>query len=468
MIEAANFALLLVGFILVAMSLHNFTRAFAIWWAVFPLVMRLTPIEGLVIPTCRLITSALFLVAIFRFQVRKRRFPQGPLWKSYAAFLVLAAISAAVSMEPLESLGKTFTYVEPLMWAVMSAWCVMSDPRAMKTIMKGILWGLAGVIVYAVVEIITQRSVLYDIGVLRAEAEYISEIRFSFSGRIMSTLGQPVATSLYFASTLPLVLWYSKYLTKSVFTKLTCYVIMAAGLTCLIATGSRTGYFAILMIPIIYYMFNLSRWRTMLAVLAIYALFFVIVQYVLPPDFIAYNLDSMQVGGADPQNAAVGNVLGRIDLTQRLVDMFPDNPFFGLGPGAVPRLDLAGTPEFFGLGGSENQFAMLLAETGLVGLLGYVVFLFFALRLLVSLRKHKTAAKAQCASFIGSIFVAILVVSISVTVIASIMMMLVMTFLGMAVAFGKQDSSTLAAQANRESRGDSMQPPPYQPIVAAR
>jgi O-antigen ligase len=467
MVETANVALLLIGFILVAMSFHNFTRAFAIWWALFPLVMRLTPIEGVVIPTCRLITSSLFLVAIFRFQGRRHRFPHAPLWKSYVLFLVLAAISAAISFEPMESLGKAFTYVEPLMWAVMSAWCVLSDQRAMKTITKGMLWGLTGVIAYALVEIITQRSLLYDIGLLRAEADYISEIRFSFSGRIMSTIGQPVATSLYLISVLPLALLYSKNFTRSVVTKLICYLIMAAGLVCLIATGSRTGYFAILLLPIAYFIFNWSRWRTMLAVLSVYALFFVVVQYVLPPDFLTYNLDSIQVGAVDPRNAAVGNVLGRIDLTERLLDMAPDNPFFGLGPGAVPRLDLAGSPEFFGLSGSENQFAMLLAETGIVGLTGYIIFILVALRLLLSVRKHKAAAKAQSASFIGSVFVSILVVSISVTVIASIMMMLVMTFLGMAVVFRKEDNALpYSPQQKKRWLGRRTQLRPYQPVAA--
>jgi hypothetical protein len=466
MVEIGNGLLLAIGFILVLTSVDNFTRSFAIWWALFPLVIKLTPIEGLVIPSCRLITSALFVIAVFKFLNRRKQFPAGAFWNSYVFFLVLASISAIISEQPVEALGKTFTYLEPLMWAIMAAYCAVSDKNALRTISKGILWGLAGVIAYGVVEAIYQASPLYDSGLLRAEIIYITDFRFGSSGRIMSTIGQPLGTSLYFVATLPLIIFYGKYLTRSLAKKLLCFLLLATGLFCLVTTGSRTGYAAVLIVPLAYYAFNMSSLRTMAFILATYAMFFVMVQYLLPPDFMAYMSDSIQISGFDRGNVAVGNTLGRINLTERLLEIWQENPFFGLGPGYIPRMDAAGVPKFIGLGGSENQYAMLLAETGVVGMLGYAIFVFCVLRLLVTASKRNSPAKVQWASFAGSILLAILVAAVSVTIIASIAAMLIMTYLGLAVVFAKERVGAPQV-ANQGTPGNSSRAYLHRPGIAA-
>jgi hypothetical protein len=450
MIEIANLALLFFGFVLVLTSLTDFTRAFSLWWALFPLVMKLTPIDGLIIPSCRFITVGLFAVAVLKFQGARNRFPRSTFWWSYVAFVFLASVSAIISDQPLESLGRTFTYAEPFMWALMAAFCVSSNKDGMRRIAAGIVCGLAGVAAYGIIEIVYQRNPLYDLGLLRVEADYINELRLSFTGRIISTIGQPVGTALYFVTTLPLAIFYAKYLSKSVVTRFICLLVAAAGLLCLIATGTRSGYAAILVVPLAYYAFNITNRRTMIAVVSTYALFFILVQYVLPPDFRAYNVDSIQIGTVDPTNAAVGSVLGRITLTQRLLDIARENPFLGLGPGYVPRMDRAGVPVFVGLGGSENQYAMLLVETGAVGVVGFAIFVFFALRVLIATRKQTSPAKIQWGAFAGSVFVSILLVATTVTIIASIMMMLIMTYLGIAVVLAREASALKrSARTNR-------------------
>jgi O-antigen ligase len=238
-------------------------------------------------------------------------------------------------------------------------------------------------------------------------------------------------------------MFYSQYLTKSLATRLMCLLLLASGLFCLVSTGSRTGYAAMLILPLAYYAFNMTSVRTMIFVLATYAMFFVMVQYLLPPDFVTYNIDSLQIETVDPKNVAVGATLGRINLTERLLEIAREHPYFGLGPGFVPRMDIAGDPRFVGLGGSENQYAMLLVETGVVGVIGYAIFVFSVLRLLVTASKHNHPAKVQWASISGSILLSILVAAVAVTVIASIVMMLIMTYLGMAVVFAKEGTGRL-------------------------
>ena len=335
------------------------------------------------------------------------------------------------------------------MWALMAALCALTDKNAMRTLVKGILLGLIGVTAYGVTEILFQRNVLYDIGLLRSEADYINEVRFGFSGRIMSTIGQPVGTSLYLMVALPLVIFYAKYLTNSLVRRLAWLAVLIVGLVCLIATGARTGYAGILIVPLSYLLFNISGWRAMLAVLSTYALFFVMVQYLLPPEFLEYNVNSLQIQVADPRNEAVGNVVGRINLTQRLLEIAPERPFLGFGPGFVPRMDLAGNPDFVGLGGSENQYAMLLVETGAIGLFGYIVFVATVLRILLRARRHPETTKAQWAAFAGSVFLSIMAVAVTVTVITSPAMMLIMTYLGIVVVFESERAKSVL-KANEE------------------
>ncbi len=445
MIATANLVLLLLGFILVSMSLYNFTRSFAIWCALFPVVMRLQPLDGVTIPSCRFVTSGLFVIALFKFKESRNQFPRSPFWSTYILFLVLASLSAAISTQPIESLGKTFTYVEPLMWATMAAFCMLSNKDAMRLITRGILCGVAGVTSYAVVELIYQRSFLYDWGLLRAEAEYINEVRFGLSGRVMSTIGQPVGTALYLVSTLPLVLFHSKYLTRFIVTRFVWLLMLAAGLICLIATGTRAGYVAILMVPLAYYIFSTPHRRRLKVLLSTYAVLFLVARYLQPPDFVAYFVDSFNIG-VTANNPAAWGMLGRIDLTQRLLEMARDNPWFGIGPGFVPRMAAAGVPNFVGLGGSENQYAMLLVETGIVGTVGYAIFIFSVLHLLVTLRRHRRVVQAQWSALSGSIFVSIMVAASTVTVIASVIMMLMMTYLGMAVVLASEISHSEQAR----------------------
>src|SRR6266487_3155420 len=113
MIVTANLALLSFGFALVSIALIDFTRSFAIWCAVFPVVMRLRPFEGVVIPSCRFITVSLFIAALFKVQQLRDDFPRSSLWTTYLAFLVVAFISAAISTQPIDALVKAFTYTEP-------------------------------------------------------------------------------------------------------------------------------------------------------------------------------------------------------------------------------------------------------------------------------------------------------------------------------------------------------------------
>src|SRR5262245_45571214 len=100
MIEATNILVLFFGCVLIFLSLSNFARSFAVWCALFPIVLRLTPL--VVIPSCRFITCGLFLVGLIKFiRIRNRPKAHG-LWWGYSLFLSVAFISGALSSQPVE------------------------------------------------------------------------------------------------------------------------------------------------------------------------------------------------------------------------------------------------------------------------------------------------------------------------------------------------------------------------------
>jgi hypothetical protein len=438
MVETANIILLLVGFILVWMSLENFVRAFAFWCALSPLVASLPSFEGWdIFPSSRIITSGLFVIALFRFQAFKNQFPRGPFWRTYLLFILSLFISAAISTQPVQSFGRALTFVEPLMWALMAAVSVLSNKEGMRIIGEGIIWGFVGVTIYAIVELIYQKNFLFDMGLVHSDAQYIEDVRFGFSGRLFSTIGQPVGASLYLVATLPLVLFYGKYFTKLRLHRLILFLMFVAGLACLIFTGTRAGYVAILLVPLVYYLFSRSSRRRRKILLFTYAISAVIILYVLPSDFLQYLADSFKIGAVDT-NPAATNVVFRIELTRSLLEIARDNLLFGLGPGFVQRMAFSGAFSFAGLGGSENQYAILLADSGIVSVFAYAMFVFSAVRVLVSLRRHKSVVKSQWGALSASIFISILIAAISVNVLNSLIMIIVMIYLGMAVVFEMQ------------------------------
>jgi O-antigen ligase len=444
MLEFVNLAILGSGFVLFALALTNFTMAFAMWCAVFPIVLRVTPIIGS-LPSCRVVTGALFLAAIFRFlRDPNIRLPRHPLWLIYSLFFFSAFISAALSDYPIESLAKAASYAEPLIWVMMGWLSVMTSRRAMVTVTTGILVGLAVVASVGVLEFIYKNNSLYSSGLLHLslstngeETDYSLDNRLGFSGRVMSTLGHPTATALYIVCALPLGLFFARYLAKSLVSKVACIVLAGIGVTCLIFTGTRAGYVAILLAPLAYSMLSTSRARSLKMLIPAYVVAFLVIQ-VLPAEFLEYNIDSFRFSGYDPSSAAAGSLLSRLDLTQRLLDLATIKPLFGLGPGYIPLMDLAGLPLVRDLGGSENQYAMLLAETGIAGLATYLLFIGGSLHLLFSLRKHKDAIKAEWAAVSGSMFFPLFAVAVSVTVISSLPMLMILTYLGMAMAFYDQ------------------------------
>jgi O-antigen ligase len=78
----------------------------------------------------------------------------------------------------------------------------------------------------------------------------------------------------------------------------------------------------------------------------------------------------------DEPSTSAANVVGRLALTKRMLDVFAGNPALGVGPGYFQKVgDGPGEIDTEGLGGIENQYATLLAENGLIGCALFMAFL---------------------------------------------------------------------------------------------
>ena len=131
----------------------------------------------------------------------------GP-FKYYLIFIAFCFISSLLSKYPLEASLRSFTFIEPMLFFFFALVVSANSDNGFKNVNQILYSGLFVTICFAMLELITQKKILYDAGfVPKYSLTYQNEFR-TFSGRISSFIGQPIYAALYFFVALCIPVYY--------------------------------------------------------------------------------------------------------------------------------------------------------------------------------------------------------------------------------------------------------------------
>jgi hypothetical protein len=310
----------------------------------------------------------------------------GP-FKYYLIFIAFCFISSLLSKYPLEASLRSFTFIEPMLFFFFALVVSANSDNGFKNVNQILYSGLFVTICFAMLELITQKKILYDAGfVPKYSLTYQNEFR-TFSGRISSFIGQPIYAALYFFVALCIPVYYF-IVSSAVSKKIKNIFIILLLILIIYATGTR----AVIPALVLFLLFTgISFTKEKSSVLFISSIIIIlsatiIIQYV--PGFIKYQQDSFTMKEANDSNA---NLLARISIAEQMFKLFQQNIFFGNGPGNIQK-EAAGFMVSYsasreGLYGQENHFLAILSDTGILGFSAYLVFLFSSFYYLFNLKK---------------------------------------------------------------------------------
>jgi len=383
-VEARDLVVLAGAGLWVIVALGDFATA----WIFFVLILPFVHVIGSMFDIAQLTFVRMILVAalcVFPFARGGGRLPRAiarePGFVAFALF-VAASIASAIRVMNTAAIFRALTYCEPLLFFALTYCVVKRRPATFKAIAVVLAIGGAVVAALAVIEIIAQQSVIGMLGVslpgMDADTRvYLEQDRFGLGGRVMSTMIQPVYAALYFAVWL-FVAVYALATAPKTWRPL-LLVVVPVGLTVLVATGSRGPLLAVVPAVAIVALRGSGRMSVPLRVLTASAAIAVFLPLVVP-QLIPYLQASLALDTVTEENV---NILGRIDVTNRLLDSFSLSPIWGHGPGIIQHAAQEGDLGFKGLDGQENQYAIMLADGGLTAGVAYLFFIVAVLRSLM-------------------------------------------------------------------------------------
>ena len=139
-------------------------------------------------------------------------------------------------------------------------------------------------------------------------------------------------------------------------------------------------------------------------------------------------------GSVDPTSRESVNVFARYDLTVSLLSFFRHNPILGNGPGLIQDAAQRGVYGFSGLVGVENQYALILADGGLVAGVTYLLFAGGAVAIALRLYHSADRELTSIGLMLLTLFAYYSVVAASVDALLSVAMAVMMCLMGAATA----------------------------------
>jgi hypothetical protein len=418
-----------MGLFIIFISLVYFSLGFSIFIFIYPIIYTVPVIVGWeAFPVSRVIISLLFLVALFKIQPYWPKIPLKYIIYSYSFFIVTLIISAMLSSLPWETFTRSITYLVPIMFFICSLVSIVDDKNGLKFMFIGILSGFALITLYGLIEILLQRNFLVDIGVITQDYEWMTDIRLGF-GRITSFLGQPVYAALYFVFLIPIVYFISEFFIKLKLVKFVIITLSLISVICIIYTGSRTGIVGLGLVLFAYILFCHRDWK-IAKWLPIMAIPLISLYYFAPEGFTHHTIASFVL--TDPAMEESQQFFGRLAVTGAMIDIAREHIFFGLGPGFILKMKTA-QGIFTEVAGMENQYAALLADSGLFGFFAYLIFLFSVIWSSKRVRSSGNAFVKNWASMVLSILVVLIITSVTYEYIDGIIFQIIMVILGIEV-----------------------------------
>ena len=414
-----------------ALAFYDFARIWRFFLLILPLVHTIGSLFGLAqLSVVRLVlvgTTVVLLLLSREVTGHWRIVPNEPGLVGFLLF-VAANLFSAVHTLNYESVFRTITYLEPALFFILTYQVVRRDSGNMRQVVRIVALGGVVVCLLGFVEMKAQRPVFDLLGIhLPGFAEdlsgYLEVDRFGLGGRITSTIGQPVYAGIYFVIWLVACAGYIVIYRPAYRSLL--FLLAPIGGVLILATGSRAPLFALPPAVIALVLISRSKGRTAVRVGLGLAMLSVTINLAAPTAF-GYLRESLS-GEYSP---ATANVLARLDLTNRLLAIFWEHPVFGYGPGLIQKAAIQGSPDFVGLGGLENQYAVILADGGILAGGAYLLFMIATLWSLLRLRFSRSREVRQGALMMLLLFMFYFVVTASVTSITQLTTSLLMTLLG--------------------------------------
>ncbi len=439
-----NVFLIAAAIVCFVVALSNFAAVWTFLLLVLPLIHLVSAMFGE--PKVTLIRILLAgMTLVFLIQRKKPDFWKiliRPLGLSGFVLFVLANIVSAVHSAEPEAVLRSLTYLEPVLFCVLTYYVVSQDSANLRQVLRAIVIGGAFAAIIGLAELTLQRSGLEILGLTDlgfSFSVFQLDDRFGLGGRIISTIGQPIYAAMYFAiflivSVYCIVVYVPEH--KGLF-----LILIPTGTLLILATGSR-GPLLALVPTLLAFVALSSRKNKVLPTTIVGVLLLGLFAYVALPNLLSYVRETFAL---DPNRVETQNVIGRIELTKVLFDIFQRNLVFGYGPGLVQKYALMGMPEFAGLNGVENQYAMILADGGLLA--GSTYLLFMSGAILMSLRIHSSGNRevGYGGLMILSLLVFYFVATVSVTSLTLISNYLLMAVYGAVVARSDNEKGQTAA-----------------------
>jgi O-antigen ligase len=423
-----------VAILCVGAALIDFAGAWKFFLLILPVVHVLTMFAVPQLTYVRLMLAG--FVVVFPWTRAAARVPRDllrePGFLAFSLFIV-ANLASAARLGTQEPIFRAATYCEPLVFGLVT-YCVVRRRQAeFKPVLRALVLGGLAVALLGVVEIATQHSIFETFGISFPGVEidapvYFELDRFGLGGRISSTIAQPVYASLYFAMWLMVSVYYLVVLAPS--HRRLLFLLVPLAVAVLVTTGTRAALLAL--VPASLVVAIRSGARPAVSLIAGTAAAVVVLLAVLSaPALMPYMQASIALDEKTTENA---NVFGRIDLTYRLLEFFGESPIWGNGPGEIQHRAQEAVPGFAGLEGQENQYAVVLADGGIVAGTAYLLFIAAALRTVSSAAWSTTSELSDAGMMALALFVFYFVVIVSVTCLTQIPNDVLMTVYGAVAA----------------------------------
>ena len=292
--------------------------------------------------------------------------PPAGLIMALAPYMVVVALSVAVADDfglyarGLVLVGQMFLLYVYLIGTV----------KTREDIRFVVSWLLCGLVCEGIFIAISATGGDFALGGLQVRKDTLEEEQFGMASRFAGTVGSPILAAAYLEMLLaPALAVFGTNLGR--YYKSLAVLGLTLGAIALIGTFSRGGWLAAgLSITIVYFL--LWRRRKLSPVVPV-VLFLLLSALAL----MFHEAISRRLTGDD-----VGSARGRVPLMMMAWNIIADRPALGVGANNYTRALEPRAPEF----GNEwlftvhNQYLLVWAETGVVGLAAYVWFLLVTLR----------------------------------------------------------------------------------------
>lgn len=431
-----NIIILAVGFVITIISIIDYAIAFAIIIAIYPIIYTAPIIEGWSgYNSSRIIISLLFIVSLFKIKPYWQEIPSKGIVYSYLLFLLMLLVSVMVSELPGETFSRSLIYLLPVMFYVCTLAAVVSNQKGLRYIFMAFIIGFTVTTVYGLIEIIIQRNILVDLGIIVQDYGWMTDIRLGY-GRITSFIGQPVIASLYYIFTIPVIYFIRKHYIESTLVKQFLIVILIMAIICVLYTGSRTGLIGLGLLIIIYFALSPQEWKIS-RVVSIICLLIGIVVYFAPEGFLTYSVASLGIHETVSEESQ--NFFGRFEVTYAMLDIAREKLLFGFGPGYLLKMkDAYGL--FLEIAGMENQYAALVADSGIFGLVAFIIFLITIFKASGKIRRSENDFVKGWAIIFISILWVLVTTGFTYMYIVAIIFDLIMVYLGIQIGLAYIES----------------------------